>query len=46
VASTCNHVLKLARTRAPAPTLAGEPEIRRNDVAEAVQRRALDKLGN
>jgi magnesium chelatase family protein len=40
-ARACHHVLKLARTCAD---LAGEPEIRRNDVAEAVQLRALDKL--
>jgi magnesium chelatase family protein len=42
-ARACNHVLKLARTCAD---LAGEPEIRSNDVAEAVQLRALDKLGS
>jgi magnesium chelatase family protein len=40
-ARACHRVLKLARTCAD---LAGEPEIRRNDVAEAVQLRALDKL--
>jgi predicted ATPase with chaperone activity len=34
-------VQKLARTCAD---LAGEPKIRRTDVAEAVQLRALDKL--
>jgi magnesium chelatase family protein len=42
-ARACNHVLKLARTCAD---LAGEPEIRSNDVAEAVQLRALDKLNS
>jgi magnesium chelatase family protein len=36
----CHRVLKLARTCAD---LAGEPDIRRTDVAEAVQLRALDK---
>ena len=36
-----HRVLKLARTCAD---LAGEPKIRRIDVAEAVQLRALDKL--
>jgi magnesium chelatase family protein len=40
-ARACHRVLKLARTCAD---LAGEPEIRRTDVAEAVQLRALDKL--
>jgi magnesium chelatase family protein len=40
-ARACHRVLKLARTCAD---LAGEPEIRRIDVAEAVQLRALDKL--
>jgi len=39
-ARACHRVLKLARTCAD---LAGEPEIRRIDVAEAVQLRALDK---
>ena len=38
-ARACHRVLKLARTCAD---LAGEPEIRRIDVAEAVQLRALD----
>src|ERR1700682_5267590 len=37
-ARACHRVLKLARTCAD---LAGHPEIRRNDVAEAVQLRAL-----
>jgi magnesium chelatase family protein len=37
----CHRVLKLARTCAD---LAGQPEIRRMDVAEAVQLRVLDKL--
>ena len=37
----CHRVLKLARTCAD---LAGVPQIRRVDVAEAVQLRALDKL--
>ena len=40
-ARACHRVLKLARTCAD---LAGEPNIRRIDVAEAVQLRALDKL--
>ena len=40
-ARACHRVLKLARTCAD---LAGEPGIRRIDVAEAVQLRALDKL--
>jgi magnesium chelatase family protein len=40
-ARACHRVLKLARTCAD---LAGEPAIRRADVAEAVQLRALDKL--
>ena len=40
-ARACHRVLKLARTCAD---LAGEPQIRRIDVAEAVQLRALDKL--
>jgi magnesium chelatase family protein len=40
-ARACHRVLKLARTCAD---LAGVPEIRRIDVAEAVQLRALDKL--
>jgi magnesium chelatase family protein len=40
-ARACHRVLKLARTCAD---LAGEEEIRRMDVAEAVQLRALDKL--
>jgi magnesium chelatase family protein len=40
-ARACHRVLKLARTCAD---LAGESEIRSNDVAEAVQLRALDKL--
>jgi magnesium chelatase family protein len=40
-ARACHRVLKLARTCAD---LAGETEIRRMDVAEAVQLRALDKL--
>ena len=40
-ARACHRVLKLARTCAD---LAGEAEIRRMDVAEAVQLRALDKL--
>lgn len=39
-ARACNRVLKLARTCAD---LAGEPEIRSNHLAEAVQLRALDK---
>jgi magnesium chelatase family protein len=37
----CHRVLKLARTCAD---LAGQPEIRRIDVAEAVQLRVFDKL--
>jgi magnesium chelatase family protein len=37
----CHRVLKLARTCAD---LAGQPEIRRIDVAEAVQLRVLDKI--
>jgi magnesium chelatase family protein len=40
-ARACHRVLKLARTCAD---LAGAPGIRRSDVAEAVQLRALDKL--
>jgi magnesium chelatase family protein len=40
-ARACHRVLKLARTCAD---LAGVPQIRRIDVAEAVQLRALDKL--
>jgi magnesium chelatase family protein len=40
-ARACHRVLKLARTCAD---LAAEPQIRRIDVAEAVQLRALDKL--
>jgi magnesium chelatase family protein len=40
-ARACHRVQKLARTCAD---LAGEPKIRRTDVAEAVQLRALDKL--
>jgi magnesium chelatase family protein len=40
-ARACHRVLKLARTCAD---LAGEAEIRRMDVAEAVQLRALDKF--
>jgi magnesium chelatase family protein len=40
-ARACHRVLKVARTCAD---LAGEPGIRRIDVAEAVQLRALDKL--
>jgi magnesium chelatase family protein len=40
-ARACHRVLKLARTCAD---LAGEPKIRRTDVAEAVRLRALDKL--
>jgi magnesium chelatase family protein len=40
-ARACHRVLKLARTCAD---LAGETQIRRTDVAEAVQLRALDKL--
>jgi magnesium chelatase family protein len=40
-ARACHRVLKLARTCAD---LAREPEIRRIDMAEAVQLRALDKL--
>jgi magnesium chelatase family protein len=40
-ARACHRVLKLARTCAD---LAGEIQIRRTDVAEAVQLRALDKL--
>jgi magnesium chelatase family protein len=40
-ARACHRVLKLARTCAD---LAGEREIRRADVAEAVQLRALDKV--
>jgi magnesium chelatase family protein len=40
-ARACHRVLKLARTCAD---LAGEPGIRRTDVAEAVRLRALDKL--
>jgi magnesium chelatase family protein len=39
-ARACHRVLKLARTCAD---LAGMPEIRRMDVAEAVQLRALEK---
>jgi magnesium chelatase family protein len=39
-ARACHRVQKLARTCAD---LAGEPKIRRTDVAEAVQLRALDK---
>jgi magnesium chelatase family protein len=39
-ARACHRVQKLARTCAD---LAGEPRIRRTDVAEAVQLRALDK---
>jgi magnesium chelatase family protein len=39
-ARACHRVLKLARTCAD---LAGVPEIRKSDVAEAVQLRALDK---
>jgi magnesium chelatase family protein len=40
-ARACHRVLKLARTCAD---LAGEPEIRKIDMAEAVQLRALDKV--
>jgi len=40
-ARACHRVLKLARTCAD---LAGAPEIRQRDLAEAVQLRALDKL--
>ena len=40
-ARACHRIMKLARTCAD---LAGEPKIRRTDVAEAVQLRALDKL--
>jgi magnesium chelatase family protein len=40
-ARACHRVQKLARTCAD---LAGEPKIRTNDVAEAVQLRALDRL--
>jgi len=40
-ARACHRILKLARTCAD---LAGEPKIRRIDVAEAVKLRALDKL--
>jgi predicted ATPase with chaperone activity len=40
-ARACHRVLKLARTCAD---LASAPQIRRIDVAEAVQLRALDKL--
>jgi magnesium chelatase family protein len=40
-ARACHRVLKLARTCAD---LAGEREIRRADVAEAVQLRALDNV--
>jgi magnesium chelatase family protein len=40
-ARACHRVLKLARTCAD---LAGSPGIRQNDLAEAVQLRALDKL--
>jgi magnesium chelatase family protein len=40
-ARACHRVLKLARTCAD---LAGMPEIRKTDVAEAVQLRAFDKL--
>jgi magnesium chelatase family protein len=40
-ARACHRVLKLARSCAD---LAGEAQIRRTDVAEAVQLRALDKL--
>jgi magnesium chelatase family protein len=39
-ARACHRVLKVARTCAD---LAGAPQIRRSDVAEAVQLRALDK---
>jgi magnesium chelatase family protein len=42
-ARACHRVLKLARTCAD---LAGEERIRRMDVAEAVQLRALDKLSD
>jgi magnesium chelatase family protein len=42
-ARACHRVQKLARTCAD---LAGEPRIRRIDVAEAVQLRALDKLSS
>jgi magnesium chelatase family protein len=42
-ARACHRVLKVARTCAD---LAGAPHIRRTDVAEAVQMRALDKPGN
>jgi len=40
-ARACHRILKLARTCAD---LADEPKIRRDDVAEAVKLRALDKL--
>jgi magnesium chelatase family protein len=40
-ARACHRVIKLARTSAD---LAGEDRIRRMDVAEAIQLRALDKL--
>jgi magnesium chelatase family protein len=40
-ARACHRILKLARTCAD---LAGAPEIRKMDVAEAVQLRALDKV--
>jgi magnesium chelatase family protein len=40
-ARACHRVLKLARTCAD---LAGAPEIRARDLAEAVNLRALDKL--
>jgi magnesium chelatase family protein len=39
-ARACHRVLKVARTCAD---LAGAPQIRRTDVAEAVQLRVLDK---
>jgi magnesium chelatase family protein len=39
-ARACHRVLKVARTCAD---LAGAPQVRRSDVAEAVQLRALDK---
>jgi magnesium chelatase family protein len=42
-ARACHRVLKLARTCAD---LAGAPQIRRMDIAEAVQLRALDKPVN
>jgi magnesium chelatase family protein len=41
-ARACHRVLKLARTCAD---LAGVPDIRRSDVAEAVKLRALDSMG-